>query len=204
MSGFHDVRFPMRLALGANGGPERRTDVLTLASGKEVRNAVWARGRRRWDVGGAIGDLASLHALISFFEARQGQLYGFRFRDPLDHSSALPNAPITAQDQVLGLGDDTETSFTLCKDYDGVIRKITKPVAGTVLVALDGIEQASGWSIDTDTGGILFDVAPPLGVEIKAGFEFDCAVRFDTDRLEGVIEAFGAGRVVSVGLIELF
>jgi len=85
MSGFHDVSFPMRLALGAVGGPERRTEVLALASGREVRNAVWARSKRRWDVGGAVTDLAGLQALLAFFEARMGRLYGFRFRDPLDH-----------------------------------------------------------------------------------------------------------------------
>ncbi|WP_323016153.1 DUF2460 domain-containing protein, partial [Devosia sp.] len=32
---FHAVRFPLDIALGARGGPERRTDVVTLAGGGE-------------------------------------------------------------------------------------------------------------------------------------------------------------------------
>ena len=42
LSNFHEVSFPVPLALAASGGPERRTDVVTLASGAEARNAVWA------------------------------------------------------------------------------------------------------------------------------------------------------------------
>ncbi len=203
MSGFHEIRFPLRLALGAAGGPERRTEVLALASGREVRNAVWSASRRRWDVGGAVSDLAGVHELLSFFEARMGRLYGFRFRDPMDFSSAPPGAPVTELDQVIGAGDDVTATFALVKDYGGVQRSISKPVTGTVRVALDGVELANGWSLDVTTGAVTFDVAPDDGAVVTAGFEFDCAVRFENDRLEGVVEAFGAGRVVSVGLVEL-
>jgi len=183
MIGFHDIQFPLRLALGASGGPERRTEVLTLASGREVRNAVWAGARRRWDVGGAVSELAALHALLAFFEARRGRLHGFRFRDPVDFASAPPGAPVTEMDQVIGAGDDVTASFALVKDYGGVLRAITKPVAGTVRVALDGVELATGWSLDTANGAVVFDVAPDDGAVVSAGFEFDCAVRFESDRL---------------------
>lgn len=203
MSGFHEISFPMRLALGAVGGPERRTEIVTLASGHEVRNAKWARARRRWDVGSAVSDLADLQALLNFFEARHGQLYGFRFRDPLDASSALPGGAVTATDQVLGVGDGAANRFQLVKEYGGVTRTILKPVAGTVRVALNGAEALTGWSVDTSAGTLLFDVPPSDGEVVTAGFEFECPVRFESDRLDGVIEAFGAGRVVSAALIEL-
>lgn len=203
MTGFDDVHFPLRLARGAVGGPEYRTEILSLASGKEVRNAVWASSRRRWDVGGAVSDIAGLQVLINFFEARQGRLRGFRFRDPLDHSSAAPGAVISASDQVIGIGDDVTSRFALTKAYGAVIRAIAKPVISSIRVAVDDSELASGWSMDTATGEILFDVPPADGEVISAGFEFDCAVRFESDRIEGVIEAFDAGRIVSVGLVEL-
>ena len=35
MSGFHDVRLVLPVSIGAAGGPERMTDVLQLASGRE-------------------------------------------------------------------------------------------------------------------------------------------------------------------------
>lgn len=203
MSGFHEIRFPLRLALGAAGGPERRTEVLALASAREVRNTVWSASRRRWDVGGAISGLGGLHELSSFFEARMGRLFGFRFRDPLDFASAPPGAPVTELDQVIGAGDDVTAAFALVKDYGGVLRTISKPVTGTIRVALDGVELANGWSVDVTTGTVTFDVAPDDGAVVTAGFEFDCAVRFESDRLESVVEAFGVGRVVSVSLVEL-
>ena len=203
MSGFHEVSFPMRLALGAVGGPERRIDIIALASGKEVRNARWSRSRRRWDVGSAVSNLADLQILLNFFEARQGRLYGFRFRDPMDFSSALPGQPVSADDQVLGLGDGSRTMFQLCKDYSGVERSISKPVVGTVRIALDGEEQSAGWSVDQSSGEIRFDAAPEADIQVTAGFEFECPVRFENDQINGVIESFGVGRVASVSLIEL-
>ncbi|NQY98042.1 MAG: DUF2460 domain-containing protein [Henriciella sp.] len=203
MTGFHEVSFPMRLALGAVGGPQRRTEIVTLASGREVRNSKWAGSRRRWDVGGAVTDLSRLQELISFFEARMGPLYGFRFRDPVDHSSAPPGTSVSSDDQFVGIGDGTRTTFQLSKDYDGVSRDIQKPVFGTTRVSVDGTELNSGWHASTERGELLFDTAPANGAIIRAGFEFECAVRFESDQINGVVEAFGAGRVVSLGLIEL-
>jgi uncharacterized protein (TIGR02217 family) len=54
-------------------------------------------------------------------------------------------------------------------------------VAGTVRIALDGVELASGWSVDATTGIVTFAAAPGAGVAITAGFEFDVPVRFDSD-----------------------
>jgi uncharacterized protein (TIGR02217 family) len=45
---FHEVRFPLGcFAEGSSGGPERKTDVVTMASGREERNQRWARSRPR-------------------------------------------------------------------------------------------------------------------------------------------------------------
>ncbi|MDJ0920551.1 MAG: DUF2460 domain-containing protein [Henriciella sp.] len=203
MSGFHEVLFPMRLAFGASGGPERRTEIITLASGREVRNAVWANAKRRWTIGSAIDDVAALQVLLNFFEARQGRLYGFRFKDPLDHISGLSGAAISANDQVIGIGDGTTSEFQLRKIYGETIRKVVKPVAETVKIAVAGAPMLVGWSVDSTTGIIRFDTPPGSGEEITAGFEFDCAVRFDADRLDGVIEGFDHGRIVNVDLVEL-
>ena len=38
---FHEVRFPDNISRGARGGPERRTQIVELASGDEERNASW-------------------------------------------------------------------------------------------------------------------------------------------------------------------
>ena len=46
-SDFHEVRFPLDVSLGSRGGPVRRTDIVTLSSGREHRNSRWAGSRRR-------------------------------------------------------------------------------------------------------------------------------------------------------------
>ena len=81
---FHEVRFPLDVSLGSRGGPRRRTDIVTLASGREQRNARWAHSLRRYDAGLGVRTLDALAAVIAFFEERRGRLYGFRFRDRAD------------------------------------------------------------------------------------------------------------------------
>jgi len=201
LANFHEVSFPVPLALAASGGPERRTEVVTLASGMEARNALWAGSRRRWDVGSAVTRLETLQAVVAFFEARGGRLSGFRFRDALDDRSCAPGGIVSAADQAIGTGDGETVSFQLVKAYGGYARRILKPVAGSVLVAVDGVGVAA--SVEAATGIVTLAAAPVEGAAVTAGYRFDCPVRFDTDRLEVNLEAFGAGRVLSIPLVEL-
>lgn len=200
---FHEVCLPMRLALGATGGPRWRTDVATLASGHEIRNALWSRSRRQWQIGSPLTDLAQLQILIGFFEARSGRLHGFRFRDPMDHASAPAGATIGFEDQIIGQGDGAQTIFQLIKTQNGAVRQIHKPVSGTVMIGINGAQAVSGWTLDATTGQISFAAPPAAASRITAGYEFDCPVRFDADEMSAVVEAFGAGRVAAIGLLEL-
>ena len=204
---FHEVRFPDNISRGARGGPERRTQIVELASGDEERNASWANSRRRYDVAYGIRHADDLAAAVAFFEARNGRLYGFRFKDWADWKLCLPSQTPSATDQVIGTGDGTATDFQLVKAYasgaQSWTRAITKPVAGTVLVAMDNVEQASGWTVDTTTGIVSFDSAPAAGVSITAGFEFDVPVRFDTDTLDVTLDLERLGSITSIPLLEI-
>ncbi len=91
--------------MGSRGGPRRRTDIVTLASGREQRNARWAHSRRRYDAGYGVKTLDALSAVVAFFEERRGRLHGFRWRDRLDHASAAGSAAVTPLDQAIGTGD---------------------------------------------------------------------------------------------------
>src|SRR5512139_3353970 len=113
MTAFHEVLFPLDIALKSSGGPERRTDVVTLGSGREERNARWAHSRRRYDAGYGVKTHQALSQVIEFFEERRGRLHGFRWRDRLDHSSAAPGASVSPLDQVIGTGDGATANFTL-------------------------------------------------------------------------------------------
>ncbi len=204
---FHEVRFPDNISRGARGGPERRTQIVEAASGDEERNASWANSRRRYDVAYGIRRADDLAAVVAFFEARNGRLHGFRFKDWADYKSCLPSQTPSSTDQVIGTGDGATTEFQLVKAYASGAqtwtRAITKPVAGSVLVAIDGVEQAGGWSIDTTTGLVSFDSAPAAGVSITAGFEFDVPVRFDTDTLDVTLDIERLGSITSIPLLEI-
>jgi uncharacterized protein (TIGR02217 family) len=204
---FHEVRFPDAISRGARGGPERRTQVVELASGDEERNASWANSRRRYDVAYGIRRADDLAAVVAFFEARNGRLHGFRFKDWGDHKSCLPSGTPSPLDQPLGTGDGVRTTFPLLKRYasggQSWTRAITKPVAGTVRVALGGTEQLSGWSVDATTGVITFGSAPGPGVPVAAGFEFDTPVRFDTDTLDVTLDLERLGSIASIPLLEI-
>ena len=142
-------------------------------------------------------------ALTEFFEARQGRLYGFRFRDFADFKSCAPGAEPGPGDQSIGIGEGATTQFPLVKAYGGTTRRIAKPIEGTVRIAVDGIEASEGWSVDVTTGEVMFETAPDDGAEITAGFRFDTPVRFDADRLEIALATFGSGRMVAMPLIEV-
>src|SRR5919106_5613396 len=116
-AGFHEVLIPLAIGFGSSGGPERRTDVVLLASGHEERNARWADSRRRYNAGTGVRSLADLHQLIAFFEERRGRLYGFRWRDHADWKSCPPEQTPSALDQVIGAGDGTTATFQLRKAY---------------------------------------------------------------------------------------
>lgn len=206
---FHEVRFPANLSFGSVGGPERRTEIVTLANGFEERNTPWAHSRRRYDAGLGLRSLTDLEALIAFFEARRGQLHGFRWKDWSDFRSCPATARPGPLDQPLGAGDGRKTVFALQKTYrsglETYVRPVGKPVLGTVTVAVADDPKVEGleFTLDPATGLVTFDVAPPLGAQVTAGFEFDVPVRFDSDRIQISVASFQAGEVPSVPVVEV-
>ena len=206
---FHEVRFPANLSFGSVGGPERRTEIVTLANGHEERNSPWAHARRRYDAGVGLRSLDDVAHLIAFFEARAGQVHAFRWKDWADHKSCLPSQQVGALDQNLGRGDGVKRVWQLQKIYrsgDNFYTRVNrKPVAGTVQVAVDGVALAEGlhWNVNIATGEISFVDAPDQGVEVSAGFEFDVPVRFDTNLIQTSVASFQAGDLVSVPVVEV-
>src|SRR3954470_7317860 len=211
MSGFHEILFPLDIALKSAGGPARKTEIVALGFGREERNSRWAHSRLRYDAGSGGDTFDALSEVVAFFEERRGRLYGFRWRDRLDHSSAAPGASVTPLDQAIGSGDGAQTQFPLLKTYGAAhapyARPIGKPVAGSVRVAVGGVEQIEGvaFSCDATTGLVTFlpGHVPGAGAAVRVGFLFDVPVRFDTDYLEVDLSAFAAGSVPRVPLLEI-
>ena len=208
---FHEAVFPVEVAFGATGGPERRTEIVALGSGYESRNARWADSLRRYDAGTGVRTLDDLHQVIAFFEERRGRLYGFRYRDPVDDRSTLPSLAPTSGDQAIGTGDGATAKFQLTKRYGtGTTvwtRAIVKPVAGSVRIAVAGIDQTlpTDAAVDSATGIVTFAAGhiPAAGAIVTAGFRFHVPVRFDTDEIRVDLSAFAAGEIPAIPLVEI-
>lgn len=206
---FHDSLFPADIALNSEGGPERRTSIVTLESGFEERNSAWAGSRRRFNAGYGVKSLKDIESIIAFFEARHGRLYSFRFRDPFDHKSCSVTQTVSSSDQEIGIGDGVSREFQLTKIYsegeEAYVRPIRKPVADSVIVEIDDIIQTqdTDYELDVSNGLISFAQAPANGAFIRAGFLFDVPVRFEQDQLQISLAAFKAGDIPNIPLLEV-
>lgn len=196
---FDDVDFPIAIGREAQVAPAYSTAIVTSASGAEIRNAEWAQALSRYDVGPGVRSEADIAALLGFFRARMGPARGFRLRDPFDADSG--SAPPAPTDQVIGEGDGERARFALTKRYGAQLRRITQPVAGSLRIAVDGVETAA-WSLEPG-GEVVLDVPPAAGAVVSAGFVFDVPVRFAEDRIEVNRATFAAGEAPSVPLVEL-
>jgi uncharacterized protein (TIGR02217 family) len=174
--------FPDTLALGASGGPEFKTTVITTGGGHEQRNGDWSLARGRWEVAQVNRSKAESEVLVGFFNTMRGRLHGFRFRDPVDFQANIGNGYIN----IGGVGNGTATGqLYKIYSYFGVFyyRKITK-LTGTITVYKNGIALGTA-SVNANTGVATFVATfPTSGETLRWSGEFDVPVRFDVDRLE--------------------
>lgn len=202
---FHDVRFPDRIAEGAEGGPEFSTSVIVSSGGHEQRQGNWSAGRGRWNVATGLSDEDDLAVLIAFFRARAGRLHAFRFKDWSDYQ---------LDRQVIGTTNGTLASFPISKTYvsgpTSVARRITRPVTGTVRCWVDNVERSLGtgtaqFQVDVATGTITLgsSLAALLAKPIEAACEFDVPARFDTDTLPLRLTAFQIGEWSDIPVVEI-
>lgn len=207
---FHDVLFPLSIAFGSTVTRERKVEVLQFASGREQRNLRFAHSRRTFDAGNGVRSIADVRAVMDFFEARRGPLVSFRFRDPVDHASAPGASAVTPLDQVIGTGNGTVNRFKLTKAYgsgvDAYLRPVRRPVAGTLRVAVNGLEAPpADFSFDNVLAEVVFapGKTPVAGAAVTAGFQFHVEVRFASETLSVNVSAFEAGELPSIPLIEV-
>jgi len=189
---FDDVLFPLALGRGVEVSPGWSTAVLTGAGGNEQRSADWAAALTRYDVGPGVRSEADIADLLGFFRARMGRARAFRLRDPFDHRGT---------DEAIGTGDGVARRFALVRRYGAVVRRITRPVAGSVSVRIDGA-AVHGFAVEAG-GWLVFDTAPAAGAAVTASFGFDVPVRFAEDRLTVSGATHLAGEAASVPLVEV-
>ena len=211
IASFHEVQFPLRLAFGSTGGPIRKTEIVTLGSGHEQRDARWSQSRRRFEVGQAARTVDDLYEILSFFEERKGRLFGFRFRDPFDWKSCPPGDVPLPTDQPLGTGDGVNLLFPLLKELR-TARRLAAPRRHSrwpprCAARSMGAELAAtaDFTVNSEDGeiSILAHAVPAPGAVVTAGYEFDIPVRFDSDEISINLAAFQAGEIPSLHLLEI-
>ena len=188
---FDDVLFPLALGRESEVAPGFSTAIMAGAGGAEQRQANWAEALTAYDVGPGIRSEADIQVLLQFFRARLGPARAFRLRDPFDAGAA---------DEVIGTGDGATRRFALVKRYGEMTRRITRPVAGSVAVTVDGV-AVTGFSVAEGT--VELAAAPAAGAVVRASFAFDVPVRFAEDQLKVSRATYLAGEAVSVPLVEV-
>ncbi|MBN8816272.1 MAG: DUF2460 domain-containing protein [Sphingomonas sp.] len=189
---FDDVLFPLALGREAEVSPGFSTAIATSAGGYEARTASWVEARTSYDVGPGVRSEADIADLLAFFRARMGPARGFRLRDPFDSAGV---------DEAIGEGDGIATRFALVRHYGDSVRRITRPVAGSVAVKVAGV-ATTAFSVAAG-GWVELDSAPADGAAVTASFAFDVPVRFAEDRLSVSLATFLAGAAPSVPLVEV-
>lgn len=207
MADFHEVRFPTSISKGSSGGPRRRTDVVTLRSGYEERNAVWADSRREYDAGLGIRNINDMHDVLAFFEARLGRLYGFRWKDWADYKSCPPMNIVAGNDQTVGIplvvGEIQQITKRYSSGPTSYTRVITKPIVSTIIAEYAGFDVTGDILVDETSGQfrLLRPIVP--GEAVYLGFEFDVPVRFVNDYIDVNVEQFNAGSLPQLNAIEI-
>lgn len=196
--------------------PRFKTTIQMNAGGNERRNQEWEHPLHSFTMPEGIRDWTTVSALSDMWKITKGPYKSFPWRDPLDFSSGaltVPNPatdPVpTMLDQILGTGDGFTDSFQLVKRYtyggETYDRTIHLPVLSTVVISDNGVlVPSSDYTVSRPGGIVTFDTPPLNGHALKAGFLFDCEVRFESDDVfEGILRTWQAGGFADLTLVEV-
>jgi len=204
MSFLETPRFPDQVAFWAVGGAGFNTTIIVVNSGYEQRNINWSQSRAKYDISEAMRTLADVDATIAFFRAVKGKAHGFRFKDFMDYI-------VTTSNGILGdgMGDGT-ANYQMKKVYtSGALtdtRIITKPVAATVNVYVNGVIQVlnTDYTFNATTGVVTFLGSPPDNMDtLTWAGQFDVPCRFDIDEMRGTPNDGGLWTWETIPIVEI-
>lgn len=192
--------------------PRWSTDIVIVDSGREQANQRWSHPLHRYTLPEAVRTMDIFNAIRAHWLVMRGPAKIWPFRDPLDFASVDLSSPtrvptISAVDQTIGTGNGAQRDFQITKTYhagsETYVRDIYLPITSTVVVAVDGVPTASGWTVSRSGGVISFTTAPASGAVITCGFLFDVCVRFENDEsFDGIVQSFGVGGFADIALLE--
>ena len=187
MADFLEERISADILTGASYQDDYLVNVVTDSGGNEYRSLYHPFPVRKFDISYLLEKVGMWAQLLNLYHRAHGKYGGFRIRAIDDFKTCAVNASINSTDQpALRLSAGV---YQLVKTYGTdktagatgyPYRKIKKPVAGTVVVAKNGVSLGSGWSVDYTTGLLTIGPDPAEGDAITWGGEFDIPVRFNT------------------------
>jgi len=193
--------------------PRTSTTIVTVSSGVEQRNRNWVHPLFKFTGPEIIRCWETIEDLKDHWMVMGGPELSFPFQDPMDFASIRLVKPglaptVFETDQVIGIGDGANTDFQLIKTYTrgsgSYSRNITLPVLSTVLVAIDGVLQTSGYTVSRTTGLVVFTSPPAMDEIVTAGFLFDVPVRFEDDNsFDVILSSYQTGGAADLTFLEV-
>lgn len=175
------TRLSDEVELGALWRAKMNLEVIESDSGHEDRSRRWSQFLREFEVSYPMANRAGspsdpLIEVYNAFFATGGGEDSFDFEDWRDK---------TATDEVFGIGDGADVTFSFVKTYTfgsaSHTRRIYRPVSGTVTIDADGVlVNAADYTVDYELGTVTFDAAPLNAVELTWSGSFYVPVRFDS------------------------
>ena len=196
---FYPIQIAQCPGFGFVGGPEFSTNLQTLQSGREKRNADWSLCRHKYTAPFNNIPNAAFLAIKDVFLVMRGRNNSFLLRDAGDYR---------AKNAAFGTGDGVTVAFQLSKisNFGGgatYTRKIVRTdlsVPLTIYVA--GVAQP-GLAPAPDTGIVTFPEAPADGAALTWTGQFFVQVRFYIDYLPFTLDNRTAQSYVTNGSVDL-
>ncbi len=192
---FHDIRIEF-IETFAVGRPEFTTSCVSTISGREVRRLDRAHARHRFLIKSCCLSSTEFEQFNTFFRARRGGSFAFRFRDYSDYK---------VTNQLIAKGDGKMQQFQLIKLYEDKIapymRKINRPIEGSEEFFVNDILT----SVKVDYSSGMISLPKPLEEDqiLTGSFDFDVAVRFSKDSFEYHYTADGSIELSQIELLEV-
>lgn len=181
---------PDRIILDTVGGQAHGTSIITVASGREQRNANLSQSRGRWDLGDRMLSEEEKDEVETHFNVCRGRLHGFRFKDWSNFKASLEDTSLTLTANGSGaLTGQLKKKYSIgSQEY---LKDIKKPCTGTVKIFKNNNELNSGFTIDHTTGVVTVSVAAgyAAGDVLQWSGEYDLPVRYDSDEIKIKFEA---------------
>lgn len=171
------LRFPDAISYGATSAPGFNTEVVTVKSGGEKRNALWSTPLYTFEAAHGIKTEEQFKELLDFFmEKAKGKLNPFRFRNWAEYFITTDISYVTRP---------ATNTLKLWKKYGDYNRRITKIVDGTFKIYADGKEIKSNFEVDIETGIVTLGNPStyPTTTVFTYECEFDFWCRFDSDQM---------------------